>query len=133
MYTRLLVVIGVVAISAPLVAGDLPRSRKPRLELRVAPRMAFSPVLVLLTAELRSGDDIEEFYCPALGSRNEFTAGVGFQASNKVRVDVAYQFIDQNDRRGRVREIEPGETAAEVNTGLYKSRAHLFGTTITLQ
>lgn len=66
MHTRLLVVIGVVAISAPLVAGDLPRSRKPRLELRVAPRMAFSPVLVLLTAELRSGDDIEEFYCPAL-------------------------------------------------------------------
>ena len=67
------------------------------------------------------------------GSRNEFTAGVGFQASNKVRVDVAYQFVDQSDRRGRVREIEPGETAAEVNTGLYKSRAHLFGTTITLQ
>jgi long-chain fatty acid transport protein len=66
------------------------------------------------------------------GSRNEFTAGVGFQASNRVRVDVAYQFVKQGDRPGRVREIRPGETAAEVNTGLYKSRAHLFGATITL-
>jgi long-chain fatty acid transport protein len=66
------------------------------------------------------------------GPRNEFTAGVGFQASNKVRVDVAYQFVKQDDRRGRVREIRPGETAEEVNTGLYKSRAHLFGMTITL-
>jgi long-chain fatty acid transport protein len=66
------------------------------------------------------------------GSRNEFTAGIGFQVSKKVRVDVAYQFVKQGDRPGRVREIRPGETAAEVNTGLYKSRAHLFGTTITL-
>jgi hypothetical protein len=48
------------------MAGDLPRARKPRLELRAAPRMSFSPVLVLLTAELRGGEDSEEFYCPAL-------------------------------------------------------------------
>jgi long-chain fatty acid transport protein len=67
------------------------------------------------------------------GSRNEFTAGVGFQVSNKVRLDVAYQFVKQNDRRGRVREMGPSETAAEVNTGTYESRAHLFGATITLQ
>ena len=28
--------------------------------------MAFSPVLVLVTAELRGGEDSEEFYCPTL-------------------------------------------------------------------
>ena len=66
------------------------------------------------------------------GSRNEFAAGIGFQVSPKLRVDVAYQFVKQSDRPGRVREIRSGETAADVNTGMYKSRAHLFGTTITL-
>jgi hypothetical protein len=48
-------------------AGDQGvRARKPRLELRATPRMAFSPVMVLATAELRGGDIAEEFYCPAL-------------------------------------------------------------------
>jgi hypothetical protein len=39
-------------------------ARKPRLDLRASPRMAFSPVNVLLTAELRGGDDVEAFHCP---------------------------------------------------------------------
>lgn len=50
---------------APAGAGDQERARKPRLELRATPRMAFSPVMVLATAELR-GESGEEFYCPAL-------------------------------------------------------------------
>jgi len=40
--------------------------KKPQLELRAAPRFAFSPVNVLFTAELTGGDDIEEYYCPEL-------------------------------------------------------------------
>ena len=47
-------------------AGDQGRARKPRLEVRATPRIAFSPVMVLATAELRGGDIAEEFYCPAL-------------------------------------------------------------------
>jgi PKD domain len=42
------------------------KPRKPRLELRAAPRMAMSPASVFFTAELKDGDDSEEFYCPAL-------------------------------------------------------------------
>jgi len=42
------------------------KQKKPRLDLRAAPRMAFSPVNVLLTAELNGGDDVEQFYCPEL-------------------------------------------------------------------
>jgi len=42
------------------------RLRKPRLDLRATPRMAFSPVNVFLTAELVGGDELEEYYCPAL-------------------------------------------------------------------
>ena len=54
------------SLALPAAAGDQGRARKPRLELRATPRMAFSPVMVLATAELRGGDDAEEFYCPAL-------------------------------------------------------------------
>jgi len=40
------------------------KARKPKLELRAAPRMAVSPAQVLFTAELKGGEDVEEFYCP---------------------------------------------------------------------
>jgi hypothetical protein len=59
-------VVSALAAAAPARAGDQERSRKPRLELRATPRMAFSPVMVLATAELRGGEAAEEFYCPAL-------------------------------------------------------------------
>jgi hypothetical protein len=45
-------------------SADQPRGKKPRLDLRATPRMAFSPVNVLLTAELAGGDDVADFYCP---------------------------------------------------------------------
>jgi hypothetical protein len=63
----LLVAVLVSSVTAwPAGAGESARARRPRLELRAAPRMAFTPVMLLLTAELRGGDEAEEFYCPAL-------------------------------------------------------------------
>jgi hypothetical protein len=47
-----------------LLASADARPKKPRLDLRATPRMAFSPVNVFFVAELQGGDDIEEFYCP---------------------------------------------------------------------
>jgi hypothetical protein len=38
--------------------------KRPSLEVRASPRMAFSPVNVFFTAELTGGDDVEELYCP---------------------------------------------------------------------
>jgi hypothetical protein len=56
-----------IALAAPLgAAQDAPKTRKPRFDLRATPRMAFSPTVVLLTAELAGGDDIEDFYCPEI-------------------------------------------------------------------
>jgi len=52
------------ALSAPLAAGTRPT--KPRFDIRASPRTAFSPVHVLVVAELKGGDDLEEFYCPGL-------------------------------------------------------------------
>ena len=47
-------------------AANEAKPKKPKLDLRATPRMAFSPVNVLLTAELTGGDDVEEYYCPEL-------------------------------------------------------------------
>ena len=61
--------VGVVAALALAASGALAadtKPKKPRLELRATPRMAFSPVNVFLTAELSGGDDVEELYCPEL-------------------------------------------------------------------
>lgn len=55
-----------VTLAAPLHAGDGPKAKGPSLDVRVTPRMAFSPVNVLLVAELNGGDDTEEFHCPEI-------------------------------------------------------------------
>ena len=62
---RLLAVLVAIAAPAALAAADA-KPKKPRLDLRATPRMAFSPVNVFLTAELTGGDDVEELYCPEL-------------------------------------------------------------------
>ena len=50
------------SVAAVMAGEDKPK--KPRLELRAAPRFAFSPVNVFLTAELVGGTDVEEYHCP---------------------------------------------------------------------
>ena len=52
----------VIAAAAPAVAGP----KKPRLDLRVTPRTAFSPTQVFVIAQLVGGEEVEDFYCPGL-------------------------------------------------------------------
>lgn len=59
------------------------------------------------------------------GARNEFTLGLGARVSPTITLDAAYQYIAQNDRRGRV--------ADGPNTGLYRFDAHLFAVTASLR
>jgi hypothetical protein len=64
-----LAVVVAVALAAPAAAREAKpevKLKKPRLDLRATPRMAFSPVNIFLTAELQGGDDVEEYYCPEL-------------------------------------------------------------------
>jgi hypothetical protein len=56
----------ILSMAAIAGAGGTTRLSKPRLDLRASPRVAFSPAVVLLTAELVGGDEVEEFYCPSL-------------------------------------------------------------------
>jgi long-chain fatty acid transport protein len=65
------------------------------------------------------------------GARNEFTLGAGFRISQVLSADVAYQYLRQNKRRGRVREPEPGlPPSLDLNSGVYTFNAHLFGVTL---
>jgi hypothetical protein len=61
---------GTAALAVLLAAGGAlaaeAKPKKPKLDLRATPRMAFSPVNIFLTAELTGGDDVEEYYCPEL-------------------------------------------------------------------
>ena len=64
-----LAVLVALVLAASLPADDAKpeaKLKKPRLDLRATPRMAFSPVNIFLTAELQGGDDVEEYYCPEL-------------------------------------------------------------------
>jgi hypothetical protein len=60
------VVLLMAALAAPATAGEGRTMKKPRLELRASPRMTFAPIDVRVMAELVGGDDIEDFYCPAI-------------------------------------------------------------------
>jgi long-chain fatty acid transport protein len=65
--------------------------------------------------------------------RNQFTIGIGWHPVERAELDVSYQLLRQNDRRGRVRGPRPGESlSTELNQGLYSFGANLFGTTLTL-
>lgn len=63
-----------------------------------------------------------DFVTPLLpeAARNEVTIGAGIQATPALALDLGYQYIKQNDRRGLV-------STTGGNTGLYKFSAHLFG------
>lgn len=66
------------------------------------------------------------------GKRNEFTVGYGRRLTGAFRFDAAYQYLRQQDRRGRMRGPLPGETVTTaLNAGLYEFSANLFGLSLT--
>ena len=58
------------------------------------------------------------------GERNEWIVGLGYQVFPGLTADVAYQFLRQERRRGRVR-------SAPEHTGLYDFNAHMAGLSLT--
>jgi hypothetical protein len=61
---RVLFALIITMLMAPLGAHAEAKAKKPRLDLRATPRMAFSPTVVFVTAELQGGDNVEDYYCP---------------------------------------------------------------------
>ena len=64
------------------------------------------------------------------GSRNELTAGAGIVVTPKFTLDLAYQFIKQNDRRGRTRDVSGTPPTTALNNGVYTLVGHLFGVSL---
>jgi long-chain fatty acid transport protein len=65
------------------------------------------------------------------GERNEVTAGATIKLSRVLTADLAYQYIRQNDRRGRTREpLFSQVPTIGMNNGLYTFHAHLFGVSL---
>jgi len=65
------------------------------------------------------------------GARNEVTAGFTLKLSRGLTADVAYQYIRQNDRRGRTREALFNQVPNTLlNHGVYDFHAHLFGVSL---
>jgi long-chain fatty acid transport protein len=65
------------------------------------------------------------------GKRAEFTGGIGFNAGGGFRIDGAYQYIDQADRRGRTLPPEAFAPGASQTNGLYSFHAHLFSASVS--
>ncbi|HEU4691778.1 MAG TPA: hypothetical protein VFS23_25615 [Vicinamibacterales bacterium] len=60
---------GISLLSAPLAAGpqNTDDKKKPKITVRASPQAGFSPLRIVLTAELKGGDnDYSEFYCPTV-------------------------------------------------------------------
>ena len=67
------------------------------------------------------------------GNRTEETVGAGIQLTPRLRLDLAYQALQQQDRRGRVVDPPTGVTPTPaMNTGLFKFKANLFGASLAL-
>jgi hypothetical protein len=61
------IVVGVVALAGVAVAAGDDKSSKPSVSLKASPQVGFSPLRVVLTAELKGGaNDFEDFYCPTI-------------------------------------------------------------------
>jgi long-chain fatty acid transport protein len=65
------------------------------------------------------------------GKRAEFTAGIGFNAGGGFRIDGAYQYIDQADRRGRTLPPEAFPPNTSQTNGLFSFHAHLFSASVS--
>jgi len=76
----------------------------------------------------------DEVVTPLLpeGDRSEFSVGIGYEFSPRFRADAAYQYLNQQKRRGRTAEFPSGVTPdLSLNDGLYTFKAHLIGITLT--
>lgn len=64
--------------------------------------------------------------------RNYYSAGLGYRVTSGLSVDLGYQYVDQADRRGRVRgRTSLSQTAEQLNTGVYSVDAHVLNLTLS--
>ncbi len=66
-------------------------------------------------------------------NRNLIMLGTGWRLGRGVVLDLAYQYVRQDDRRGRVVDPAPGtEPTPALNSGLYQIGAHVASVTVSV-
>jgi long-chain fatty acid transport protein len=65
-------------------------------------------------------------------ARKEFAAGVGLPLGSKMRLDLAYMFVNQSDRAGRTTDGGLAIPTAAVNNGTFHYYANLFSAGLTV-
>ena len=96
---------------------------------------ATKTLAVRLGALRHNGASPDESVTPLLpeGNRVEGTVGVGIKLMPQLRLDLGYQYLQQQDRRGRLVDPPAGVTpTATMNTGLYSFKANLFAASLAL-
>lgn len=96
---------------------------------------ASSKLAVRLGALRHNGASPDQSVTPLLpeGNRVEGTVGLGIKLMPQLRLDLAYQYLQQQDRRGRVMDPPTGvQPTPAMNTGLYSFKANLFGASLAL-
>ncbi|MGD0484899.1 MAG: outer membrane protein transport protein [Gemmatimonadales bacterium] len=114
-----------------LPADTLYEGYKDTYDFRVSAEYTASPKLTLRAGFLSHNAASPSYtVTPILpeGARAQYILGAGYQFTPGIRLDLAYQIVKQQDRRGRV--IEPPTRGADVNQGLYKLSANLFGASV---
>lgn len=94
-----------------------------------------APTIVIRGGLLtHNGASPDETVTPILpeGQRFEGTVGAGIQLTPNIRLDLAYQYIQQQDRRGRMTDPVGRDPLPIDNTGLFKFTANLFGASLAL-
>ena len=95
-----------------------------------------TPKLAIRAGALRhNGASPDQSVTPVLpeGNRVEGTLGAGIELAPHLRLDLAYQYLQQQDRRGRM--VDPPTGVAPtplLNHGLYQFKANLFGASLAL-
>ena len=113
-------------------------------DLRLGGEFAASPALTLRGGwYIHDGASADYAVVPNLpeGDRTSFTVGLGTHLGTNFRIDAAYQYIDQADRRGRTVPLDlsvcsggtPCPALVDQNNGLYQFHAHLFGATFSYE
>jgi long-chain fatty acid transport protein len=103
--------------------------------VRFGAEYAFTPSTTIRAGFLTHGAAApDETVTPNLpeGRRVEYTAGLGTRLNGRLRVDVAYQYLDQKDRAGRTTDGGMAIPTPAVNNGIYSFHAHMFGATLSL-
>jgi long-chain fatty acid transport protein len=115
----------------------LPQSYRDTNAVRIGARFEISPVLRLSGGYFHNQAAApDENVTPLLpdAARHHFTAGLGFTLRRTATVDLAYQFVRHDDRRGRIVNPVSGETpTVALNGGVYRSRGDLLGITVTFR